>query len=173
MLAPIGCLGEETSVASQRIVLQPDSRGCGRNERLLSLRCGPLFRSRYRLRPLWWPYGTRSWTGTLSTTCSVSPSRSGCDRTSTARLAGSLSSESFDARLAHSRRFVGPLSCACASCARCHRRRASSRVIGRVSAATPMLSDSIRARALIVVSLPTRKKKVDVSGVCQRSTVRP
>ena len=32
-----------------------------------------------------------------------------------------------------------------------------------------MLSDSIRARALIVVSLPTRKKKVDVSGVCHLS----
>ena len=34
-----------------------------------------------------------------------------------------------------------------------------------------MLSDSIRARAFIVVSLPTRKKKVHVSGGCQRSRV--
>ena len=84
--------------------------GCDGNQRLLSLRCGPLFHSMHRSRSLWWPYGTRSWTGTLSTTCSVSPSRSGCDRTSAASVSGALSSESFDARLAHSRRFVGPLS---------------------------------------------------------------
>ena len=154
-------------------VLSVRNRGCDGNERSPSLRCGPLFHSVSLALPLWWPYGTRSWTGTLSTTCSVSPSRSGCDRASTARLAGIPVFKTIDARLAHSRRFVGPLSCACASCARCHRRRASSRVIGRVSAATPMLSDAIRAHALIVVSLPTRKKKVDVSSVCQRSTLRP
>ena len=69
-------------------VLSVRNRGCDGNERSPSLRCGPLFHSVSLALPLWWPYGTRSWTGTLSTTCSVSPSRSGCDRASAASVSG-------------------------------------------------------------------------------------
>ena len=57
--------------------------------------------------PLWWPHGTRSWTGTLSWTTKVCPRRNGSDRATRREMAGVPVSKTIDARLAHKRRFAG------------------------------------------------------------------